>query len=66
MTKPTDPLIASRGIRRRMVSIEAAAIAGIVCAIVWSLASRGLLNAALGASNAEVSEYDADSSNGTT
>jgi hypothetical protein len=67
MTNPTDPLIASRRIRHRMVSIEAAAIAGIVCAVGWSLALRGLLSApALGAADAEISAYYADSSNGTT
>ena len=67
MSTPTDPLFASRRIRRRMVSIEAAAIAGIVCAVGWSLALRGLLSApALGATDAEISKYYADSSNGTT
>jgi len=67
MSTPTDPLFASRRIRRRMVSIEAAAIAGVVCAVGWSLALRGLLTApALGATDAEISEYYADSSNGTT
>ena len=67
MSKPTDPLIASRRIRHWMVSIEAAAIAGIVCAVGWSLALRGLLSApALGAAVAEISAYYADSSNGTT
>lgn len=67
MSRPTDPLIASRRVRRRMASIEAAAIAGIICAIGWSLALRGLLSApGLGASDAEISDYYADSSNGTT
>ena len=67
MSTPTDPLIASRRIRRRMVSIEAAAIAGIVCAVGWSLALRGLLSApSLGATDAEINKYYADSSNGTT
>ena len=50
-----------------MVSVEAAAIAGIVCAVGWSLSLRGLLSApALGATDAEISKYYADSSNGTT
>ena len=66
MSEPTDPLIASQRIRRRLVSIEAAAIAGIVCAVGWSLALRGLLSApAVGAADAEISAYYADSSNGT-
>lgn len=67
MSTPTDPLFASRRIRSRMVSIEAAAIAGIVCAVGWSLALRGLLSApSLGATDAEIRAYYADSSNGTT
>jgi hypothetical protein len=66
MTQPTDPLIASRRVRRRLVSIEAAAIAGIVCAVGWSLSLGGLLRApGVGASDAEIVEYYADSSNGT-
>jgi hypothetical protein len=66
MTQPTDPLIASRRIRRRLASIEAAAIAGIVCAVGWALALRGLLGApGIGASDAEINEYYADTSNAT-
>ena len=66
MSTPTEPLIASRGIRRRMVSIEAAAIAGIVCAVGWSLALRGLLSApGLGATDTEINKYYAESSHGT-
>jgi hypothetical protein len=66
VTEPTDPLIGSRRVRRRVVSIEAAAIAGIVCAIGWSLALRGLLRApGVGASDAEIGEYYADAANGT-
>jgi hypothetical protein len=66
MTQPTDPLIASRRIRRRFASIEAAAIAGIVCAVGWALALRGLLGApGIGASDAEINEYYADTSNAT-
>jgi hypothetical protein len=66
MTQPTDPLIGSRRVRRRLVSIEAAATAGIVCAVGWALSLRGLLGApGVGASDAEIREYYGDSSNGT-
>lgn len=66
VAQPTDPLIASRRIRRRVASIEAAAIAGLVCAIGWALALRGLLSApGIGASDAEINEYYGDPSNGT-
>lgn len=66
-TRPPDPLIASRSVRRKLVSIEAAAIAGIVCAIGWSLALRGLLSApGIGATDEEVIVYYSDRSNGTT
>jgi hypothetical protein len=65
--QPSDPLIGSRSVRRRLVSIEAAAIAGIVCALGWSLSLRGLLAApGIGASDAEVLEYYSHRSNGTT
>ena len=37
-----DPVFASNGVRSRAVSIEAAAVAGIICAIGWSLSLRGL------------------------
>jgi hypothetical protein len=63
---PTDPLVPSRRARRRFASIEAAAIAGIVCAVGWSLALRGLLGMpGIGASDDEINEYYADASNGT-
>jgi hypothetical protein len=66
MNQPTDPLIASRRLRRRLASIEAAAIAGIVCAVGWALSLRGLLSApGIGASDAEIDDYYADTSNGT-
>jgi hypothetical protein len=46
------------------MSIEAAAVAGIVCAVGWTLALRGLLGApGLGAPNAEIDEYYGDPSN---
>lgn len=66
MTQPTDPLIASRRVRRRLISIEAAAIAGIVCAVGWVLSLRALLGApGVGAPDAEIVEYYSDPSNGT-
>jgi hypothetical protein len=67
MTQPTDPLFTSRRARRRWASIEAAAIAGIVCAVGWSLSLRGLLSTpGVGASDAEIVEYYSDSSAGTS
>jgi hypothetical protein len=66
MTQQTDPLIASRRVRRRLASVQAAAIAGIVCAVGWALALRGLLSApGIDASDAEINEYYGDTSNGT-
>ena len=41
--RPGDPLIGAGGARRRFASIQAAAIAGIICALGWSFALRGLL-----------------------
>lgn len=38
-----DPLFASTALRRRLASVEAAAVAGIAGAIGWSLSRRGLL-----------------------
>lgn len=61
-----DLLVGSRGFRRRFASIEAAAVAGIVCAIAWSLSLRGLLAApAVGASEAEIVAYYAEPRTGT-
>jgi hypothetical protein len=52
--------------RRRFASIEAAAIAGIVCAIGWSLSLRGLMAAPdIDAPAAEVARFYADRSNAT-
>ncbi len=66
MSPPSDPLIGSRRVRRRLVSIEAAAIAGIVCAVGWSLSLRGLLSApGIDATEAEITEYYSHHSNGT-
>lgn len=67
MTQPVDPLFASRRARPRLVSIEAAAVAGIVCAIAWSMSLRGLLGApGISASDAEIAEYYSDGSARTT
>jgi hypothetical protein len=66
MAQPTDPLIGSRPVRRRLVSIEAAAIAGLVCAVGWALSLGQLLGApGIGASDTEILEYYGDPSNGT-
>ncbi len=55
---PADPLLRSTRWRRRLASIEAAAVAGLVCAVGWSFSLRGLLAAPrIGASDAEVSAY---------
>lgn len=56
----------SQRFRRRVVSIEAAAIAGIVCAIGWSLSMGGLLTApAVGATEAEIVAFYAEPGVGT-
>jgi hypothetical protein len=61
---PTDPLLAQRRVRRRLVSIEAAAIAGVVCALGWALSLRGLLRSpGLDATDTEIVEYYGDPSN---
>lgn len=65
MRQPTDPLIGSRHLRRRLVSIEAAAIAGIVCAIGWALSLWGLLRVpGMGSSDDEIRAYYADGGHG--
>ncbi|MCU0261280.1 MAG: hypothetical protein MUE78_09695 [Ilumatobacteraceae bacterium] len=62
-----DPLVASRRLRRRLVSVQAAAIAGIVCAVAWSLSIGGLLTTPeLGADPADIVEHYADPSSGTS
>jgi hypothetical protein len=56
-----DALTTQRTWRARLGSIEAAAIAGIICAAGWSIGLRGLLRApAIGASHAEVTRYYRD------
>ena len=52
--------------RLRLRSIEAAALAGIVCSIGWALSLRGLLSApGIGASNREVARYYSEPAHGT-
>lgn len=63
---PSDPLIASKRLRRRLLSVEAAAIAGVICAVGWALSLRGLSSAPdLDAGDAEIVAWYADSSNAT-
>jgi hypothetical protein len=57
-----DPM---SGWRRRFASIEAAALAGIVCAIGWSVSFRGLLaGPSISASPAEIARHYAASGTG--
>lgn len=65
-TDPEDPIFESTRLRRRFVSIEAAAVAGIVCAIGWSLSLWGLLGSPdIGAPDAEIVRYYADPATAT-
>ena len=58
LPKPGAPQSRSQRWRRRLASMEAAAIAGIVCATGWSFGIRGLLAApGIGASDAEVARF---------
>ncbi len=53
-----DPLVPARGWRSALSSLEAAAVAGIICAVGWSLGLRGLLSApSIDASDAEIARY---------
>ncbi len=62
-----DPLLASGKLRRRLGSIHAAAIAGIVCATGWSVSMAGLLKTpGIGASDADIARYYADPGSGTS
>jgi len=55
---PDAPQSRSQRWRRRLASIEAAAIAGIVCATGWSFGVRGLFAApGIGASEVEVARF---------
>lgn len=61
-----DPLFPSGPVRRRFSSVEAAAAAGLVCAVCWSLALRGLIAAPdLDASDLDIVRYYADPGNTT-
>ena len=61
MTEPQDPPLLARRVRRRMASVEAAAIAGIICAVGWTLSLSRLLRApGMDATEAEIVEYYAD------
>lgn len=61
MSAVQDPLLFSRQGRRRFASVQAAAIAGIVCAIGWLVSLNGLLSApGVGATDAEITEFYAD------
>lgn len=61
-----DALFASTRLPPRATSIEAAAVAGIICGIGWSLSLRGLLAApGIGATDPEIAAYYADSGNAT-
>jgi hypothetical protein len=63
---PSDPLFATTRVRRRVASIEAAAIAGIICAVGWSLSLRGLLaTPGIGAGPDEIDRYYADPTHST-
>lgn len=62
---PAGPLLGSERWRARLGSVEAAAIAGIVCAIGWSIGLRGLLDGpAVDASDAEIVRFYADPETG--
>ena len=62
---PADPLIGSATWRARLGSLEAAAIAGIVCAIGWSIGLRGLLDGpSIDASDTEITAFYADPDTG--
>jgi len=59
----SDPLVGHSPLRRRFASIEGAAVAGIICAIGWSLSVRGLLaTPGIGAPDAEIERFYADAS----
>lgn len=61
-----EPLIRSAGLRSRITSTEAAAVAGIVAAVGWSLSLRGLLAApGIGATDAQIADFYEDASNAT-
>jgi len=60
-----DPLFRSPRWRLRLASVEAAAIAGIVCALGWSIGLRGLLSApSVDATDEQITRYYAHSDAG--
>jgi hypothetical protein len=64
--EPVDRLLGSTRTRRRFASIQAAAVAGLVCAVAWMLSLRGMLSGpGIGASDAEITEYFAERANAT-
>lgn len=68
MTNSRDdsPLFTSNRLRARVASVEAAAVAGIICAVGWTLSLRGLLAApGIGASDEEITSYYAEPANST-
>ena len=61
------PLFEPSPLRRRFASIEAAAVAGIICAVGWSLSMRGLLSApGIGAPDAAIERFYRDPNHGNT
>jgi hypothetical protein len=63
VARDRDPLVGHSPIRRRFASIEGAAVAGIICAVGWSLSVRGLLaTPCIGAPDAEIERFYADAS----
>lgn len=60
-TPATEPPNAAARWRTRLRSIEAAAIAGVICAVAWSIGLKGLLAApSVDASDEEIIRYYAD------
>jgi hypothetical protein len=67
VAEPQVDLMGDLPMRRRLVSIEAAAVAGLVAAVGWFLSFRGLLEApGIDASDAEIVAFYAERSNSTT
>ena len=61
MPPASDPLLRSPRWRVRLASVEAAAIAGIVCAAGWSIGLRGLLSApSVDATDEKITRYYSD------
>jgi len=55
---PGEPLLGSPTWRRRLASVEAAAVAGIICAVGWSIGLRGLLaTPSVSATDAEITHF---------